>query len=72
MADGQTALRELLGKGSDATFLRGAIGFAAQRLVELEAGELTGAARGERSPTGWRSATATGNTTGKRGSGPSS
>ena len=36
-------------KGSDATFLREMIDFAAQRLMELEVGELTGAAHGERS-----------------------
>ncbi|MCG7353739.1 IS256 family transposase [Roseomonas mucosa] len=50
MTDDKTALRELLEKGSDASFLREMIGFAAQRLMELEAGELTGAAPGERSP----------------------
>src|ERR671926_901459 len=40
----------MLEKGSNATFLREMIGFAAQRLMELEVGELTGAAHGERSP----------------------
>ena len=50
MTDDKIALRELLEKGSDATFLREMIGFAAQRLMELEVGELTGAAHGERSP----------------------
>ena len=45
-----TFLREMLEKGSDATFLREMIGFAAQRLMELEGGEVTGAAHGERSP----------------------
>ncbi|MFC7555237.1 IS256 family transposase [Pseudoroseomonas wenyumeiae] len=50
MTDDKTALRELLEKGSDASFLREMIGFAAQRLMELEVGELTGAAPGERSP----------------------
>ena len=43
-------MRELLAKGSDATFLREMIGFAAQRLMELETETLTGAAHGERSP----------------------
>jgi putative transposase len=50
MTDDQTALREMLAKGSDASFLREMIGFAAERLMELEVGGLTGAAHGERSP----------------------
>jgi putative transposase len=50
MTDDKIALRELLEKGSDATFLREMIGFAAQRLMELEIGGLTGAAHGERNP----------------------
>jgi len=50
MTDEMIALREMLEKGSDATFLREMIGFAAQRLMELEVGGLTGAAHGERSP----------------------
>jgi transposase-like protein len=50
MTDDRIALREMLEKGSDATFLREMIGFAAQRLMELEVGEVTGAAHGERSP----------------------
>ncbi|RMI15255.1 IS256 family transposase [Pseudoroseomonas wenyumeiae] len=50
MTDDKTALRELLEKGSDASFLREMIGFAAQRLMELEVGEVTGAAPGEHSP----------------------
>ncbi|TDH57841.1 IS256 family transposase [Dankookia rubra] len=49
MTDDRIALRELLEKGSDATFLREMIGFAAQRLMELEADGLCGAAHGERS-----------------------
>ncbi len=50
MTDHETALRELLAKGSDAKFLREMIGFAAQRLMELETETLTGAAHGECSP----------------------
>src|SRR5215211_4023322 len=50
MTDDKIALRELLEKGSDATFLREMIGFAAQRLMELEAEGLCGAVHGERSP----------------------
>jgi transposase-like protein len=49
MTDDKIALRELLEKGSDATFLREMIGFAAHRLMELEADGLCGAGHGERS-----------------------
>ena len=49
MTDDKIALRELLEKGSDATFLREMIGFAAQRLMELETEALCGASYGERS-----------------------
>src|SRR5271156_381066 len=49
MTDDKIALRELLEKGSDATFLREMIGFAAQRLMELDVQGLTGASHGERS-----------------------
>jgi hypothetical protein len=50
MTEHEIALRELLAKGTDATFLREMIGFAAERLMELEVGAMTGAAHGERSP----------------------
>jgi putative transposase len=50
MTDDRIALRELLEKGSDASFLREMIGFAAERLMELEAEGLCGAPHGERSP----------------------
>ena len=49
MTDDKIALRELLEKGSDATFLREMIGFAAQRLTELDMEARCGAAHGERS-----------------------
>jgi transposase-like protein len=49
MTDDRIALRELLEKGSDATFLREMIGFATQRLMELETDGLCGANHGERS-----------------------
>ncbi len=49
MTDDKIALRTLLEKGSDATFLREMIGFAAQRLMELESEVLCGAGHGERS-----------------------
>jgi len=42
--------RGLLEKSPDADLLRGMIGFAAQRLMELEVGGLTGAGFGEKSP----------------------
>ena len=49
MTDDKIALRELLEKGSDSTLLCEMIGFAAQRLMELEAETLCGAGHGERS-----------------------
>src|ERR1700682_58929 len=49
MTDDKIAPRTLLEKGSDATFLREMIGFAAQRLMELESEALCGAGHGERS-----------------------
>ena len=49
MTDDKIALRMLLEKGSDPTFLREMIGFAAQRLMELESEALCGAGHGERS-----------------------
>lgn len=50
MTDEMMALRGMLEKGADADVLREMIGFAAQRLMELEVHALTGAAPGERSP----------------------
>ena len=49
MTDDKIALRELLEKGSDTTLLREMIGFAAQRLMDLETDTLCGAGHGERS-----------------------
>jgi putative transposase len=50
MTDDRIALRQLLEKGSDATFLREMMGFAAHRLMELDVEGACGAAHGERSP----------------------
>ena len=49
MTDDKITLRALLEKGSDTTFLREMIGFAAERLMQLETDTLCGAGPGERS-----------------------
>ena len=51
MTDDSIAVRELLEKSADADLLREMIGFAAERLMELEVQALTGAGHGERSPS---------------------
>jgi transposase-like protein len=58
MTTDKIALRERLEKGSDPTFLREMIGFAAERLMALETETQCGAASGERSaePTNQRNA----------------
>lgn len=50
MTDEMMALRSMLEKGTDTEVLRDMIGFAAERLMELEIQALTGAGHGERSP----------------------
>src|SRR5947209_15003767 len=50
MTDEMMSLRTLLEKSSDADLLREMVGFAAQRLMELEVESVTGDAHGERSP----------------------
>ena len=50
MTEDMMALRGLMEKSADADLLREMIGFAAQRLMELEVTAKTGAAFGEKSP----------------------
>ncbi len=50
MTEDMMVLRGLLEKSGDADLLREMIGFAAERLMELEVGARTGAGLGEKSP----------------------
>ena len=50
MTDDRIALCQLVEKSSDGDLLREMIGFAAERLMELEVQAVTGAAYGEPSP----------------------
>ncbi|MFO0346184.1 MAG: IS256 family transposase, partial [Labrys sp. (in: a-proteobacteria)] len=49
MTDDMMSLKDLVAKSADADVLREMIGFAAERLMEMEVGALTGASYGEKS-----------------------
>jgi hypothetical protein len=59
--------RPLFEKSADADLLREMVGFAAEKLMELEVGAKTGAAYGERNALRLPNVTATAIATGKHG-----
>ena len=50
MTDDRMALLDLITNTQDRDFVRDLLGFAAERLMEIEVEGRTGAAKGERSP----------------------
>ena len=78
MTEDMMSLRTFVEKTPDADLLREMIGFAAERLMELEVGAATGAGYGEKNPlrqaqrNGRLSATAIATGTGRPARGPSS
>ena len=72
MTEDMMSLRTFVEKTPDADLLREMIGFAAERLMELEVGAATGAGYGEKNPLRQTQATDIVTGTGRPAPGPSS